>query len=266
MATTGADPDAPSILTLETAALSTWPALRVVHDGHWLWRFADGYTKRANSLNFLDPADGADAGPRLDRAAGASRRHGIPFVVRTSPLTPPEVFEELDRRGFETFEESLMLWRRLDATAPGEGAGEAIGAATTAGVTIGPVDDPAWIEAQAALSGYSAATRAALATIIGAYAVPAFGLTLVDDGEPVASAILAIASGVACLTNLITDPTKRRRGFAARLMAAAIAKARAEGATLACHAVIATNEPARALYARTGYVERYRYHYHRLPR
>ncbi|WP_407049580.1 GNAT family N-acetyltransferase [Methyloraptor flagellatus] len=253
MATIGAETAAPSVLTLETAALSTWPALRVVHDGHWLWRWANGYTKRANSLNFLDPSDGADAAARLDHAAALSLRNDIGFVVRSSPLTPPEVLAELDRRGFEVFEESLMLWRRLDGAA----------AAADPDVTIGPADDPAWLEAQSVLSGYSSQARQALAAILGVYGVPAWGLTLVEDGVPAASALLAIASGVACLTNVVTDPAKRRRGFAARMLGAAMAKAAREGASIAAHAVIATNEPARALYAGTGYRELYRYRYHR---
>ena len=256
MAITGAETAAPSVLTLETAALSTWPALRVVHDGHWLWRWANGYTKRANSLNFLDPSDGADAAARLDHAARLSRRNGIGFVVRSSPLTPPEVMAELDRRGFEVFEESLMLWRRLDGPA----------VASDPDVIIGPADDPTWLEAQSALSGYTPEIQRALAAILCVYGVPAWGLTLVEDGVPVASALLAIASGVACLTNVVTDPAKRRRGFAARMIGVAMAKAVQEGAAIGAHAVIATNDPARALYAGTGYGDLYRYRYHRPSR
>ena len=39
--------------TLEHLAFNAWPALRVVVQGNWLLRFADGYTKRANSINAL---------------------------------------------------------------------------------------------------------------------------------------------------------------------------------------------------------------------
>ena len=61
----------PSVLAVETAALTAWPGLYTAYDGHWVWRAARGYSNRANSIQCLDPADDADAagGSAADRAA-----------------------------------------------------------------------------------------------------------------------------------------------------------------------------------------------------
>ncbi len=58
-----------SVHQIEAATLTAWPALQVAHDGLWLWRYARGYTKRANSIHCLDPSDGSYAEIRLQRMA-----------------------------------------------------------------------------------------------------------------------------------------------------------------------------------------------------
>ncbi|HEV7286843.1 MAG TPA: GNAT family N-acetyltransferase, partial [Kaistia sp.] len=76
----------PSILGIESACLSAWPAVGTVHDGAWLWRFAHGYSKRSNSFQSLDPEDDEDAERRIDYLAALSLRHGIAPVFRVTPL------------------------------------------------------------------------------------------------------------------------------------------------------------------------------------
>ncbi len=60
----------PGIREIELAGLKAWPGVEVDHDGSWLRRAACGYTKRANSVQCLDPGDGDDVVPRI----AASRR------------------------------------------------------------------------------------------------------------------------------------------------------------------------------------------------
>ncbi|MBL8653878.1 MAG: GNAT family N-acetyltransferase, partial [Alphaproteobacteria bacterium] len=43
--------DIRSIETLERRAFAAWPALRTATRDGWVMRFADGHTKRANSIN-----------------------------------------------------------------------------------------------------------------------------------------------------------------------------------------------------------------------
>ena len=64
---------------------------------------------------------------------------------------------------------------------------------------------------------------------------------------------------------MVTDPARRRRGLARRVIASLAAWARDSGATGACLQVEAGNLPARALYSGFGLAELYRYHYRREP-
>jgi N-acetylglutamate synthase len=63
----------------------------------------------------------------------------------------------------------------------------------------------------------------------------------------------------------VTDPRRRRRGYAQRIIATLASWAREQGATAACLEVEAANAAAVALYHRLGFREIYRYHYRRQP-
>ncbi len=271
----------PTILDLEIAAFKAWPALRVVREGDWLWRWGQGYTKRANSLNFLRSDDGRNAAARLDHMAIQSVEAGIPFVVRSSPLTPPEVLHELEQRGMEPFEESIVLLRALDSFQPSSATGPALRhwraedleqfhIACQSGATAGrlhlfasEVNDESWLMPQIYLSGYNAARAQGLRAICAAMAVPAIGLTLFNgSATPVASCIVVIVHGIAFLNNVVTDAAQRRKGYGRMLLDHALSVGIDHGAQWAAHPVIATNVAARALYAAMGYGEEYRYVYY----
>ena len=62
---------------------------------------------------------------------------------------------------------------------------------------------------------------------------------------------------------MLTLPEQRRRGFADVLLGEIARFALARGATRLYLQVELENAPARALYARAGFSEAYRYHYRR---
>ncbi len=66
--------------TIEELTLNAWPALQtVLYDG-WLLRFADGYTRRANSVNPIYPS----AVPLADKIAACERA----YAARDQEATP----------------------------------------------------------------------------------------------------------------------------------------------------------------------------------
>src|SRR5690242_2761336 len=82
------------IRTIEEASFGAWPALSQVYDDGWILRFADGHTKRANSVNPTYPSLG-DVEAKIGRAEGWFRARGLPPVFRVTPLAEPA---DLDRR------------------------------------------------------------------------------------------------------------------------------------------------------------------------
>jgi ribosomal protein S18 acetylase RimI-like enzyme len=242
----------PSVLEIETAALSSWPALRTVHDRSWVWRWARGYTKRANSVQALDPADEEDLDRRLAEMADLSRRNRIDPVFRVTPLAAPALVEMLAAGGWRAFEESIVLVGPLPECDRPDG------------VERREIPSAAWAAVNAAMSGYDEAKQAALAEMLAAISTEAKAFTATAaDGAPGASALAVRAGRIVGLFNVVTAPHCRRQGLACRVLDTAFAWGREVGASFAAIQVVATNEPAKRLYASYGLAERYRYHYRR---
>ncbi|MCD7061252.1 GNAT family N-acetyltransferase [Pelagibacterium xiamenense] len=243
------------VAEIEAATLALWPALETVQDGAWQGRFANGYTKRANSIHCTDPADDDNAGARIDTLAAHYSEHELPPVFRVTPLTGKATFAHLVETGWELYEPSLVLDMPLDETAGFD-----------ADVSVVLATSTEFLDAQVQLQGYDAATAETLKAILAKLDIPAAGLILrSDEGAPVASLLCGQYEGTGVFLNVVTDGGRRRRGFGRRLMATALSWVAENGARHAAIQVLAANAPALALYLGAGFTFRYPYHYRRLP-
>lgn len=244
----------PSVLEVETAALTAWPGLFTAFDGHWVWRAARGYTNRANAIQCLDPADGGDASVRIARLTELFTRHGLPPVFKSSPLTAPPIFDALKALGWTRYGDSKVLRLSMRAREWEAHHHTALFAPT----------DTQWHEAQAAMSGYSGATAETVRLILAAIACDCRGVLAYDEaGIPAAAALACVAGGIAIFGNVVSAPAHRGRGFGRAVMAAALNWSRDAGATGAGIQVAGDNAVALRLYGSLGFADPYDYAYFR---
>lgn len=243
----------PDAVVFERAGLRAWPGIEVEWDGQWVRRASGGYTKRANSVQCLDPVDDGDVEARIAAAVAWFAARNLPPVFRMTPLAGPSLAAALDRLGWQNIDASYQFAMPLgpvEADARGR---------------IFAVRDPAWLALQQKLSGYDDMRRAKLEALLAALQVEACGVALFDAaGVPVASALMAIADGIVVTGNVVTAADQRRKGYGAAMMATGHAWAHAAGARVAALNVQADNIGAQALYRGLGYSRQYDYHY-RLP-
>lgn len=236
----------------ERAGLKAWPGIEVEWDGAWVRRAANGYTKRANSLQCFDPADSTDAEARLAAGAAWFRERGLKPVVRTTPLASPALNAALDAQGWQTIDSSHLYAMPLGVHEPDpEGRLHAL-------------LDPEFLAAQQVLQGHADELMTRMRALLAVMAVPAAGIVVYRDGQPVASGLMAIGDGIVVTGNVITDKARRRQGLAGAMMRTGLAWARSEGATIAALNVATYNEAGKALYRSLGYEHRYDYTY-RIP-
>jgi ribosomal protein S18 acetylase RimI-like enzyme len=251
MATIAAD--APDTAEIEAAFVTAWPALKTVMDGYWLWRFAHGYTKRANSIQSHRKDDEARVGERLERLSALSAAHGIEPLFRVTPLTGEGVVSALDAGAWQSFEESHVLTRALDAPLD-----------MPAGVTLLAPTDAVWIAEQVRLSGYGPQTAETLDGMLELIAVPSAGILLADaHGQTVAAALAVQTGRIGVYLNVIVDKERRGEGWGRKVMESALAWTRGAGATHAAIQVLANNAAALGLYRSLGFVDAYSYDYRR---
>jgi GNAT superfamily N-acetyltransferase len=239
---------------IEMAGLQAWPGIETERDGQWVRRAAGGYSKRANSVQCLDPADGADAAVRIAAARQWFEERGIDPVFRVTPLTAPAILEALRAAGWIFFDHSRTMAMDLAE----------LDAGLDPRAELMAPDDARFLSAQRALQEYDDATVGKLRAVIAAIAVPATGVVIrAEDGRPVAAALMGIADGIAVAGNVITARAERGRGYGKALMRSALAWAKRAGASFAALNVAADNPPALALYGSLGYAVVYDYHYAR---
>jgi len=243
----------PDAAVFERSGLAAWPGIEVDWDGGWVRRAAGGYTKRANSVQCLEPTDDSDVEARIAAAVAWFTARGLPPVFRMTPLAGPDLGAALDRLGWRSIDASHQFAMALDPV-EADPRGR-----------IYDVRDPAFLAVQQRLSGYSDERLGKLDALLAAMTVEACGVVLQDDdGAPVATALMAIADGIVVTGNVVTDASRRRQGHAGALMRTGHAWAHAAGARIAALNVQADNAGAQALYRGLGYARQYDYHY-RVP-
>lgn len=239
----------PSVLSIETAMLSSWPSISSAIDGTWIARLARGYTRRSNSVNFLDPDDGENAAERIGRMVDLYLLNSREPVFRITPLTSPAVVDELDRQDFQREGDTHVL---------------AMALAPFAEVDARAYDatDRNWLEAVGDLAGMDKRPRELMGLIVGLIACRQAGLLIRDGtGEPVAAALAVVAGGIGCFHNVVVRPDRRGKGFGRAIMHAALNWTFEAGARHAAIQVVAENTPAVRLYRSLGFEDAYDYHY-----
>jgi ribosomal protein S18 acetylase RimI-like enzyme len=247
------------VATLEHLAFNAWPALRVVVQGNWLLRFADGYTKRANSVNALGLERGVPA-EKLERRVIAAEalymRHGIASTFKLSPLMDPGLDAVLAARGYTHLDDTLMMVADLT-----QGPGAVV---MPPGVDVDVERGAVWSRIYSGFNNVPASRQSIHDRMLDSL-VPVGGFALAsDDGAPVAAGLGVLEGEHVGLFDIVADPARRRAGHGRRVVEGIMAWGRALGANKAYLMVVAANAPAIALYERLGYREAYRSHY-RIP-
>ncbi|XZG70977.1 GNAT family N-acetyltransferase [Chitinibacteraceae bacterium HSL-7] len=238
---------------MEALTTSAWPALSSeVLDG-WLLRFAEGYTKRANSVAPL--YDGAL--PESAKVAYAEARYlalGLPAIFKLTAanaalddllalhgytVVDPSSVQTLDLRTEEyQHDPEVTLWRQ---------------------------PEPVWFDAFARMSALSAVQAACARRMLAGYACDTAFAVIRQHERVVACGFAVRQWDSVVLFDIVTDPAERRSGYARRLVNSLLAWGQETAATQAVLQVVASNVPAVALYASFGFSEQYQYWYRRQP-
>jgi len=240
-----------AVALLEDLTLSAWPALKTLHHDGWVLRFGGGQTGRANSVNAVRPGDRPLA-ELVDLADAAYPAQGLDPLFRITPLCPPALVGELDRRGYVLENSSIV--QVLDDLAD---------TVADPAVRMTHAASEDWIDAYARIAALAPPRRAALAGILAAIAPMTLYARVEVDGRIAAVALGVVDRGHVGIYDVATAPDHRGRGLARRTVATILAAARDRGAHAAYLQVADINAPALALYGRLGFREVYRYHYRR---
>ncbi len=239
---------------IEEAALNAWPAVtQITYDG-WVLRFANGYTKRANSVNPLYPSEIA-LKEKIDYCERAYAERGLPPIFRLiEPFVPSDLDSTLAEQGYEAFHPTRVMG--LDLSAYEEMA--SIGFQ----IREHPLDP--WLEIFSQLSGYNFEKQPLHRKILEKIPTPPLFVSGEISGQPVTCGLGVLQDELIGIFDIVTHPDHRNQGLAAKLVREILNWGRERGAEQAYLQVMDSNAPARNLYTKLGFRDLYRYWY-RVP-
>lgn len=239
------------IRTLEELSMNAWPALQTLHYAGWVLRFADGYTKRANSIHPLYDTD-IDLDERLAVCERLYRGLNLPTVFKMTPAPAPSDLDmRLAEHGYRAESDTSVQLLDLSKSAY----------TTIQGVDLTSTDDPAWHAAHVRMGHIDENRREFHERIVRSILPDKCYASIRTDGEIIACGLGVTQADYLGLFDIIIDPAHRRQGHGERLMLALLNWGIQQRAHAAYLQVTCDNEPALKLYEKLGFAEAYRYWY-----
>lgn len=241
-----------SPIEIEQLALNAWPGLNTYLHGGLVVRWADGYTKRANSATALfDASWTADKQQWVE--AFYEQRSQRP-IFRLLSFTQPDVLDQkLETAGYEQLDLTAVMTVDLQAV---QSANQMDGRCQIVSLAD-------WLEIfhevdKSKLGEEKKRLHHALLQQIPGQVCP---LVLFAEGEPAACGLGVLDGGAIGLFDIITAENYRRRGFGNSLLTSLLAWGAQNGANTGYLQVVEKNHPAITLYQTLGFSQLYRYWY-----
>lgn len=236
---------------IEELSLNHWqPLSTLLYDG-WLLRFADGYTKRANSISPILYTT-HDTVEKIERCESVYTDNGLPTLFKMTPFNHPANLDSiLEERGYANVDPTSVQTVQLDRIAEPK----------LNTVTIEERASAEWLDLFSRLNQIDPRHRATMERMLGNIRTKTGFVTFYHEGRSVACGFGVIERGYIGLYDIVTDREYRGCGFGEQMILNLLKWGRAHGAEHSYLAVVANNAPAVRLYAKLGYTEVYRYWY-----
>lgn len=259
-----------TIQRLEELSMNAWPALQTLFYDGWILRFANGYTRRANSIQPLYFST-RDIDEKISTCEEFYRNKNLRAAFKmTGAVYPQDLDEILDQKGYQA--EALTSVQVADPPAGPRGATPSgvleslhSGKPTNRNVRLSETLTEEWLDLFCRLSAIAEQHKPTMRRMLESI-VPKRCFSSLREREQVIACGLAVAQGEFIgLFDLVTDAQFRNRGFGKQLISNLLEWGKDNGATNAYLQVMLNNAPALHLYSKLGFREIYKYWYRIKP-
>ncbi len=251
-------------LFYETLSFHTHPCLsEEVYDG-WHLRFAEGYTKRVNSVNVV----GESVIPFAEKITYCEEKYGeyhLPTVFKIAPMAV-ELDGLLQERGYSLVDKTNVmtvdLTKQEKVTAKcNNGKSSGASEIEEVSVTIEEKFTEAWQYYYFTFNKVSSASVLTAKKIQAKITNPVLCATVYVDKKAVACGLGVMEQGYVGLLDIVVKEEYRGCGFGKVLCRSLLEKAKEKGATTGYLQVVDSNGPAKRLYESLGFADVYSYWY-----
>ena len=254
-------------LFYEVLSFNTHPCLEEeVYDG-WLLRFAEGYTKRANSVNVMAESTIAYE-DKITYCEEQYAKHNLPVVFKIAPMAA-ELDGVLEEKGYAAVDKTNVMTVDLEKkgklSPKSNGDNKSKGTVTSDSGNVSVTIEEKFMESWQYY--YFTFNKVAVAAIPTAKKIqakitnPVLCATVYVGKKAVACGLGVMEQGCVGLLDIVVKEEYRGCGFGKVLCQALLEKAKEKGATTGYLQVVDSNEVAKKLYESLGFEDVYSYWY-----
>ncbi len=239
------------IKKIEEVSINEWRYLQTnIYDG-WIIRYANGYTKRANSINPLYNSE-EDLEKKIKYCETLFINRGLPIVYKlTQESKPTDLDNELAKKEYKKID--LTSVQILDLNKFNNVKDDRCIVDTNLTDT--------WLEAFCKFSKIKDKERLTLKKMLTKSTVDNYYFKLIRDGHIIACGLGVKENIYFGLFDIIVEENYRGKGYGIKLLNEILTFAKINLAQKAYLQVVANNYPAIKLYEKVGFKEIYKYWY-----
>jgi GNAT superfamily N-acetyltransferase len=237
------------IRQIEEISLNALPALKTVFYDGWVLRFADGYTRRANSVNPIYEST-VESVEKIEYCEELFEESGIQLNFKmTEQATPGGLDKELDAFGYRREAGCYLQVAGTKDVEPDIKA-EMLG-----------LPDSGWADTYTFIYPKYTQYRNLIKTLAGLIVPQKVFMLIKENGRTAAVGYAVVEDGYVGLYDIAVVESARRKGFGRQIVKNLMKFGRENGADKAYLQVLTANDPALKLYESLGFKTGYEYWY-----
>jgi ribosomal protein S18 acetylase RimI-like enzyme len=239
------------IRQIEEISMNALPALQTMHYDGWILRFANGVTKRLNSVNPIYTSK-IDVDEKINYCENLYRSQNLPPCFKITEIVQPSGLDQkLEAHGYErVFDISVQLvdlnHRKFDLDK---------------NIQIAEVTDEVWLDDYIRMNEVNSANRPVFKRIIDQILVSRGLFTLRVNGKAVGCGLGVVENKHIGLFDIVIDKSYRNQGLGQIMIESILAWGKSKNAKYGYLQVLVDNDHAIRLYSRAGFREEYKYWY-----
>jgi len=244
---------------LEEAVVDAWPAAECEELDGWLLRASGGPTHRGNSVSTLQAGSALTLLARIEQAEAFYQARSRLAMFQVGPCAAPTGLDQaLEERGYRI---------EGEAVAALAASGDVLERLPRSGfeTSVSTRATEAWLDIARGVSRFADSYDSLLGFLSRLGTRCRFVTARDAHGRTVATCLGISSEGRLGVYAMLTVPEARRKGAGAALLRALAEAALADRMDALYLLVESGNTAARALYARAGFNDVYRYHYRVAP-
>ena len=246
------DEDRVYIRNMEARTMSAWPSFQTIIDDGWILRFAEGYTKRANSVNPIFPSTD-DLLLKIKRCENFYSRFTLPCIFKLTDIASPNNLEStLINKEYEKIDETSVQELNIPEIKIPE---------SSIHIEYSNELNETWLQQFCSLNHVLNQNQEKLPGILRNILVKTFYVLLFQDDKCVACGLGVQDDFYFGLFDIIVAKEFRNQGIGSLLIQHILKLGKNCGARKAYLQVMLNNPTALHVYQKLGFKEKYRYWY-----